>query len=391
MTTLTVTGQVLAGRYKLVRWVGGGSMGEVWEASDTRMDRPVAVKVLRPAHVKDPIALERFKIEAILGARLDHPGIAKVHDVNVDDRGSEPPWMVQEFVPGEPLTELLSREGALDAQRAVLIVAQAADAADAAHRVGVVHRDLTPRNLLVTSDGSVKVTDFGIARSDSAAALTMAGHVIGTPAYLSPEQVRGRTASPASDVYTLGVVLYECLAGRRPFDGANAIEVARAHLEKVPPPLPTIIPGPLRATVIAALAKEPENRPSAAEFARRLRAAIAPPGPNAASNTDQMTVVRVLPDMAAPPPPPAAEVSGRTPHAATTSTAADLTSRATEAVRNAVDRAAPVARRAWNTALPEADRVARSTWNHVQAMRVGLIGVALVLVVVIAVMSSGTG
>ena len=399
MTTLTATGQVLAGRYKLIRWVGGGSMGEVWEATDTRMDRPVAVKVLRPAHTNDPVALERFRIEARLGAQLDHPGIAKVHDVNGDGRSGEPPWMVQEYVAGEPLTELLRRDGALDPQLAVSIVAQVAEAAHAAHRVGVVHRDLTPRNLLVTADGSVKVTDFGIARSDSAAPLTMAGHVIGTPAYLSPEQVRGSTASPASDVYTLGVVLYECLTGRRPFEGSNPIEVARAHLEKVPPPLPTVIPGPLRAVVIAALAKEPENRPAAADLARRLHSAIAPPGPGAAFNTEQLTVVRPLADVTRPAPSAeqpstAAAAVGAAPgprRAAAAAREPTVVQRVTTSAQQAVDRALPVAQRAWAAAGPEADRVARAAWSYVRAMRVGLVGAALVLVAVLAVLSSGTG
>jgi serine/threonine protein kinase len=391
VTTLTATGQVLAGRYKLVRWVGGGSMGEVWAASDTRMDRTVAVKVLRPAHVGDPVALERFRIEAQLGARLDHPGIAKVHDVNVDGRGGEPPWMVQEFVSGEPLTELLGREGPLDPVRAVSIAAQAADAAHAAHGIGVVHRDLTPRNLVVEPDGSVKVTDFGIARSDTAAQLTMAGHVIGTPAYLSPEQVRGRTATPASDVYTLGVVLYECLAGRRPFDGSNPIEVARAHLDRVPPPLPNVIPGPMRAAVIAALAKEPENRPSAAEFARRLRAAVARPGPGAASNIEQVTVIRPLADVTGRPVRGRGEVPARSTRRGDASMIDVLTSRVSEATRQLVDRATPIAERAWSVAWPEADRVARLSWTYIRAMRVGLIGVALVFVSVMAVLSTGTG
>jgi serine/threonine-protein kinase len=394
VTTLTATGQVLAGRYKLIRWVGGGSMGEVWEATDTRMDRPVAVKVLRPAHANDFVALERFRIEARLGAQLDHPGIAKVHDVNVDGRSGEPPWMVQEYVAGEPLTDLLRRDGALDPQLAVSIVAQVAEAAHAAHRVGVVHRDLTPRNLLVAEDGSVKVTDFGIARSDSAAPLTKAGHVIGTPAYLSPEQVRGSTASPASDVYTLGVVLYECLTGRRPFEGSNPIEVARAHLEQVPPPLPTVIPGPLRAVVIAALAKEPENRPAASDLARRLHAAIAPPRPGAAFNTEQMTVVRPLADVTGPVPAaaPTPDVGAAPgPRRAAASRAPTVVQRVTTSAQQAVDRALPVAQRAWATAGPEADRVARAAWSYVRAMRVGLVGAALVLVAVLAVLSSGTG
>jgi serine/threonine-protein kinase len=387
VTTLTATGQLLAGRYKLVRWVGGGSMGEVWEATDTRMDRPVAVKVLRPTHTEDPVAIERFRIEAKLGAQLDHPGIAKVHDVNADGRGGEPPWMVQEFVAGEPLTELLRREGALDPARAASIAAQAADAAHAAHRIGVVHRDLTPRNLLVAADGSVKVTDFGIARSESAAPLTVAGHVIGTPAYLSPEQVRGGTATPASDVYTLGVVLYECLAGRRPFDGSNPIEVARAHLERVPPPLPTTIPGPLRAVVISALAKEPENRPTTAEFSQRLRVAIPAPGARSASTTDQMTVVRPMAEFAAP----GIATPTRTVRAPVPSAATDVPRQAVEFVREVIERATPAARQAWTTARPQADRVARLAWSHVQAMRVGVVGVALVFVVVVAVLTTGSG
>lgn len=398
MTTLTATGQVLAGRYTLVRWVGGGSMGEVWEAVDTRMDRPVAVKVLRPAHANDPVALERFSIEARLGAQLDHAGIAKVHDVNVDGRGGEPPWMVQEFVAGEPLTELLRRDGALDPHRAVSIVAQVAEAAHAAHRAGVVHRDLTPRNLLVAEDGPVKVTDFGIARFDSAAPLTKAGHVIGTPAYLSPEQVRGMTASPASDVYTLGVVLYECLTGRRPFDGSNPIEVARAHLDKVPPPLPTAIPGPLRAVVIAALAKEPDNRPTAADLAQRLREAITPPRPGTASNIEQTTVVRPLAEVtrAAPTDRPAnapgpAGAPARMRRRAAAPQSPVVVQRVTAWARQIVDRAAPVARRAWSAARPEADRVARATWDYVRAMRVGLVGAALILAAVVAVISGGTG
>lgn len=394
MTTLTATGQVLAGRYKLIRWVGGGSMGEVWEATDTRMDRPVAVKVLRPAHANDPVALERFRIEARLGAQLDHPGIAKVHDVNVDGRSGEPPWMVQEYVAGEPLTDLLRRDGALDPPRAVSIVAQVAEAAHAAHQVGVVHRDLTPRNLLIAADGSVKVTDFGIARTDSAAPLTKAGHVIGTPAYLSPEQVRGSTASPASDVYTLGVVLYECLTGRRPFEGSNPIEVARAHLEKVPPPLPTVIPGPLRAVVIATLAKEPENRPAAADLAQRLSAAIAPPRPGAAFNTDQMTVARPLADVTGPShaaaPSPAVGAAPVLRRAAAPQPPT-LVQRVTASAQQAVDRALPVAQRAWAAAGPDVDRVARATWSYVRAMRVGLVGAALLLVAVLAVLSSGTG
>ena len=387
MTTMTATGQVLAGRYVLNRWVGGGSMGEVWEATDTRMDLPVAVKVLRATHVHDPVALERFRIEAKLGAKLDHPGIAKVRDVNINPDGQEPPWMVQEFVEGEPLTDLLGRVGALDPIRAVAIVAQVADAARAAHTIGVVHRDLTPRNLLVTANDVVKVTDFGIARSDTVAALTMAGHVIGTPAYLSPEQVRGKKATSASDVYTMGVVLYECLAGRRPFDGGNAIEVARAHLEQVPPSLPPTVPGPIRAAVAAAMAKQPQHRPDAAEFARRIRASTQP--------TEHTRPIQIMRPAAGDPP---TTVSAK---ALPSSIASDRLDRWTEwrsrlapVLDQSLDAARSASKRtrdAWASGQPEAARLARAGWRELRMMRIGLVGLAVLLLVIVAVIATGSG
>jgi eukaryotic-like serine/threonine-protein kinase len=402
MTTMTATGQILAGRYVLNRWVGGGSMGEVWEATDTRMDLPVAVKVLRAAHVNDPVALERFRIEAKLGAKLDHPGIAKVRDVNVDPNGPEPPWMVQEFVDGEPLTELLTRAGPLDPVRAVSIVAQVADAARAAHAVGVIHRDLTPRNLLVTGDDKVKVTDFGIARSDAVAALTMAGHVIGTPAYLSPEQVRGHKASTASDVYTMGIVLYECLAGRRPFDGGNAIEVARAHLDQVPPSLPPTVPGPIRAAVAAAMAKEPRHRPDAAEFARRIRAAET----ERTEHTRPIQVMRPAARPVRPPDPPTTRAGAPPtqsfpatrpgPHVRNPSAGRwdDVRSRLNpllDQARDAAREASGLTRNAWVSGRPEAVRLARAGWHELRLMRIGLVGIAVLMLVIVAVVATGSG
>jgi eukaryotic-like serine/threonine-protein kinase len=272
-TTLTATGQVIAGRYDLTRFVAGGAMGEVWEALDERMDRIVAVKILRPEYARDPVALERFRTEARLAARLAHPGIVLVHDVDDGDSRDEPPWMVQEFVPGRALSELLATSGVLDPVRVAGLIAQAAAAVHAAHLAGVVHRDLTPGNLLVCDGDVVKITDFGIARAAGLPALTAAGQVLGAAAYLSPEQVRGQPASPASDIYSLGVVLYESLTGVRPFRGANAVEVARAHVHEPLPALPVSVPEPLRAITVAAMAKNPADRPSsAAELAARLSA-----------------------------------------------------------------------------------------------------------------------
>ena len=158
MTTLTATGQVIAGRYDLTRFVAGGAMGEVWEALDERMDRIVAVKILRPEYARDPVAVERFRTEARLAARLAHPGIVLVHDVDDGDSRDEPPWMVQEFVPGRPLSELLATSGVLDPVRVAGLIAQAAAAVHAAHLAGVVHRDLTPGNLLVCDGDVVKIT-----------------------------------------------------------------------------------------------------------------------------------------------------------------------------------------------------------------------------------------
>jgi eukaryotic-like serine/threonine-protein kinase len=272
MTSLTATGQVIAGRYELTRFIAGGAMGEVWEANDNRMGRAVAVKVLRPDYARDPVAVARFRTEARLAARLTHPGIAMVHDVDDGSSPDEPPWMVQELVPGRPLSELIAITGGIDPFRVATLIAQAADAVHAAHGTGVVHRDLTPGNLLVCDGDVVKITDFGIARASGVPALTATGQVLGAAAYLAPEQVRGEPASPASDIYTLGVVLHECLTGARPFSGANPVEVAQAHLHRQPPPLPASVPEQLRAITADAMAKDPADRPgSAAELATRLR------------------------------------------------------------------------------------------------------------------------
>jgi len=236
-------------------------MGEVWRAIDYVLGREVAIKVLKPQLIDDPQFLERFRREARHTAALTHPGIAQVYDY-AEEQGRA--YLVMELVPGEPLSAVLAREGSLDVDRTLDIVAQTALALQAAHDAGVVHRDVKPGNVLVTPNGTVKITDFGISRAADGTSLTQTGRVMGTAQYLSPEQAAGGSATPASDLYALGVVTYECLAGRRPFLGKNHVMLAEAHLREQPPPLPVHTPPAVRDLVERLLAKDPADRPGSA-------------------------------------------------------------------------------------------------------------------------------
>jgi serine/threonine-protein kinase len=253
-------------RYTLIERIAVGGMGEVWRARDSLLDRLVAVKVLKTEFATDPSFLEWFRNEARHTASLSHPGIANVFDYG-EFEGTA--YLVMELVNGEPLSALLGREGALDARRTLDIVGQAALALQAAHEGGVIHRDVKPGNLLVRPDGVVKVTDFGIARATGAAPLTQTGLVVGTAGYLSPEQAGGHKVTPASDIYSLGVVAYECLAGRRPFDADSPMGVALAHINHSPPPLPREVPPLVSDFVMRAMEKDPARRqPSAGDLGR---------------------------------------------------------------------------------------------------------------------------
>lgn len=262
-------GAMIGARYRLVSRIAGGGMGEVWQADDTVLERTVAIKVLRQELADDPTFLARFRDEARHTAALSHPGIAAVHDYGeTEDDGRVVAWMVMEYVEGEPLSRRIKRDGPLPPAQVLDVVSQTALALQAAHEAGVVHRDVKPANLLVRPDGVVKVTDFGIARATGAASLTRTGTMVGTAQYLSPEQATGGQASPASDVYALGVVAYEALTARRPFDGDSQISVALAHANEPVPPLPSGVPDPVRDLVDRLLAKEPGDRPQpAAEVA----------------------------------------------------------------------------------------------------------------------------
>ena len=276
MTTPTPEGALpaLGGRYRLVERIARGGMGEVWRAFDEVLSRPVAVKVLRPEYADEEVFLERFRNEARNTAALVHTGIAGVYDFGQASLArTVVPFIVMELVPGQPLSQIIERDGALDIDRALDLCAQAGRALHAAHLGGVVHRDVKPANLLITPTWTVKITDFGIARAGDTVPLTRTGTVMGTAHYLAPELVNGRgVASPASDTYALGVVLYECLAGRRPFLGDNPLAVAMEHLNSTPPEIAGLHPA-VADVLKSVLAKDPMARPPSAEaFAHRLLA-----------------------------------------------------------------------------------------------------------------------
>ncbi len=267
------SGQVLAGRYQLGRRIAIGGMGEVWRAADSRLDREVAVKVLRPELSGDAEFRQRFHTEARMTASLNHPGIAAVHDYG--EAASDPvvAYLVMELVPGDPLDTILIRHPRLSANRTLDILGQAGAALQAAHERGLVHRDIKPANIMITPDGTVKLTDFGIARAVDAAPVTRTGMVMGTAHYIAPEQASGDDTGPAGDVYSLGVVGYECLAGGRPFSADNAVTIAMMHIRDQPPPLPPDVPPAVCELIETALAKDPGQRyRTGGEFAAAVAA-----------------------------------------------------------------------------------------------------------------------
>ncbi len=258
---------VLGGRYTLRERIASGGMGDVWEGHDEVLSRVVAVKVLRPGTDEEVFA-QRFRSEALYAANLAHPNVATVLDYGEDEPFA---YLVLELVPGEPLSALVQREGALDPARVRSIMGQAALALGAAHEAGVVHRDVKPANILITPDGTVKLTDFGIARAIDGSGQTQTGEILGTPHYLSPEQALGERATGASDLYALGVVAHEMLTGRRPFDRGTPVATALAQVNDTPPPLPPHVPPGLRSLIEQCLAKKAEDRPaSARELGERL-------------------------------------------------------------------------------------------------------------------------
>ena len=260
---------LIAGRYRLSESIGRGGMGEVWRAYDEMLARPVAVKLLLPQD-SDPTAASRFRLEAQTAARIDHPNVVGVRDFGEYDNRL---FLVMELVQGDNLAGVLSRSGAQPAERVARIAAQAAAGLAAAHRQGIVHRDIKPGNLLLDADGTLKIGDFGIARflDDPGAALTATGQIVGTSLYLAPERALGQPAGPASDVYALGCVLYQLLTGRPPFQADTAVAILHQHLDAAPvPPRELGVPGlppAFENYLLGLLAKDPEHRPTAQQAA----------------------------------------------------------------------------------------------------------------------------
>ena len=326
-------GVTLSDRYRLQRLIATGGMGQVWEGQDTRLGRTVAIKVLKAEFSSDPEFVERFRAEARIVAMLNHPGIASVYDygeTELDDAGRTA-YLVMEMVTGEPLNSVLKRTGRLSLRHSLDMLEQTGRALQVAHTAGLVHRDVKPGNILITPTGQVKLTDFGIAKAVDAAPVTQTGMVMGTAQYIAPEQALGRDATAASDVYALGVVGYESLAGRRPFTGDGALTVAMKHIKEQPAPLPADLPPNVRELIEISLLKEPGLRYRTggvfADAVAAVRAGRRPPRPNHAPTIGRATPAsipstaqtRAVADYGSRPPPtgarprPPAAASHRTP------------------------------------------------------------------------------
>ncbi|MEV6970393.1 serine/threonine-protein kinase [Hamadaea sp. NPDC051192] len=275
---MLTAGDAVENRYRLVRKLASGGMSDVWVATDETLARQVAVKVIVPRLLAQPGFGERFAAEARTLAALHHPGIVAVYDYGeADVPDGRIAYLVMELVRGEPLSRRLETGQPLDPGQTMRIVAQAAEALEAAHRAGVVHRDVKPANLLLTEVGEVILVDFGVASSAGSAELTQPGTVLGTAAYMAPEQATRKPLTGAADVYALGAVAYHCLTGHLPFSGPDAVSVALSQVRDQPPPLPESIPAPVRGVVERAMEKDPAARyASAAALAAAAQAARKP-------------------------------------------------------------------------------------------------------------------
>lgn len=297
--------RTLAKRYELLELIGGGGMADVYKAHDVLLDRAVAVKILHQQYANDEEFVAKFRREATSAAKLAHPNIVNIYDVG-EDGGSQ--YIVMEYVQGPTLKEVIQANGCLEPQQAVRLAKEIASALESAHRNNLVHCDIKPHNILVMGDGHIKVTDFGIARAVSASTMTYSGGVMGSVHYFSPEQAKGTVITAKSDVYSLGVVMYEMLTGQLPYNGETSISIALKHLQEEPVPIRQLkpsIPPVLEAIVQKSMSKDPLMRPSSTELFADLdqakkMLADRMPGTEAAVQQDPFAtqvIPRITPDM----------------------------------------------------------------------------------------------
>ena len=308
MSAFSLIGQLYDGRYLIERQIGSGGMADVYLATDQSLGRHVAIKILSDRYARDAGFIERFRREAAAAAGLRHPNIVTVYDRG-ESMGTS--YIAMEYLEGPTLKEEIVRRAPLPEPEAINYAVQALHALEAAHRQGVIHRDIKPHNMVLTDEGRLKVTDFGIARAQNTQQMTEVGSIVGTAQYLSPEQARGQNVGPQSDIYSMGVVLYEMLCGELPFTGDSAVDIAMKQVSDAPPPLHTrnrLVSPAMEQVVMRALAKDPALRFSSAkqmadELARVGR------GQAASSDTQQATRVIAAAD--------ATRVIGRTPEGST--------------------------------------------------------------------------
>jgi serine/threonine-protein kinase len=250
----------VVGSYKITEKIGEGGMGAVFKGIDLMLEREVAIKMLRPELASQPQVLERFRAEAVTLAKLNHPNVATLHSFF---RQGDDFFMVMEFVRGHTLDTVVQRSGAMDCDRAISLFCQALEGIGRAHKLGIIHRDIKPANIMLTEEGSVKVMDFGIARVLGTSRMTKQGNIVGTVEYMSPEAIQGEESDARSDVYSLGILLYEMLTGRVPFVKDTEFSLMMAQIQEAPPPPRTFaahIPVPVEQAIMRALAKKPEAR-----------------------------------------------------------------------------------------------------------------------------------
>jgi hypothetical protein len=373
-------GRVLGGRYRLRHEVARGGMAAVWAAEDTLLERDVAIKLLHPQYARDAEFLQRFRGEARAAARLSHPNIVPIYDVGEDpDRETRVPFIVMELVDGGNLKDLVRRAGRLPESAIRSIGAALAGALDYAHGRGIIHRDVKPQNVLLGSDDRPRLTDFGIAQAMAGTGLTRTGAVMGSVQYIAPELVRGKPATPASDLYGLGAVLYELATGRVPFEGETDMAVALAHVEETPAApraLNAGVSADLEATIMRALAKQPDSRfKSGAEMASALR--------NGLSSVQRSAVAESATQRISTVPGVASGAAGVSPKANPSAPAATAARRAAVAAPAAVPRGRPAngatTQQARRTARPRSPRGASG----------GVMALLLAMTVILVALGAG--